>query len=477
MTKISQTNKDITAVAQKYCKLVITEDAANWHRLVECVDGTLEYRIGAGKWNDMSARKFITFVRTVVQAAKSHQIEHLALQAPVAMLPAILKEHDSAWILSTLAENLTLAAYEFTKYKSTKSKRKKLLEIVVCGGLTPAEKKAFKRGIIVGQAANISRDIANTTAQDMTPIKLGNAAKKLVSGTKVSVKVLGEKELQKLKMGLLLAVGAGTKHESQLIVMEYWGAGKPKKGDISKVNRPIVYVGKGITFDTGGLNIKPTGHMHEEHMDLCGGATVIGAIQAIAKLGLKKNVVGIIATAENSISDTAMRPSDIYTAMNGKTVEIMHTDAEGRLALADGMTYAERFNPKVMIDIAGLTGASLIALGTHASAIMTQDRLLQDTIEKLGESAGDYMAPLPLWDEYKPYIRSTRADIANIAPSFSKLGGTIEGGIFLSFFAPKNVPWAHLDIAPRRSSSKSDKLSPGFTGEPVRLLVRFAETY
>jgi len=193
MTKISQSNKDITAVAQKYCKLVITEDATNWHRLVECADGSLEYRMGAGKWNDMSARKFITFVRTVVQAAKSHQIEHLALQAPVAMLPTILKRHDSAWILSTLAENLTLAAYEFTKYKSTTSKKKALLEIVVCGGLTAIEKKAFKRGVIVGQSANTARDIANTTAEDMTPSSLGKAAKQAVAGTKVTVKVLGEK--------------------------------------------------------------------------------------------------------------------------------------------------------------------------------------------------------------------------------------------------------------------------------------------
>ena len=477
MTKIIATDKDITSVAKKYCKLVITEDAPSWHRLVECADGTLEYRIGAGKWKTMTARKFITFVRTVVQAAKSHQIEHLAIQAPVAMLPAILKEHDSTWILSTLAENLTLAAYEFTKYKSAKPKKKQLLEVVVCGGLTPAEKKAFKRGLIVGQSTNTTRDIANTTAEDMTPTELGKAAKKAVSGTKVSVKVLGENELRKLKMGLLLAVGAGTVHETKLIVMEYWGAGKPTKTEKSKAKQPIVFVGKGITYDTGGLNVKPSGHMHDMHMDMSGGSSVIGAVAAAAKLGLKKNIVGIIPAAENAVSDRAMRAGDIVTAMNGKTVEVIHTDAEGRMVLADALTYSERYNPKVIIDIATLTGAALVALGQHASAVMTKNTNLETTLRELGEVSGDYVWPLPLWDEYQAHIKSTRADLTNIAANFSRYGGTIEGGIFLANFAPKNVPWAHIDMSPRMEAVASDKLAKGSTGEPVRLLVKFTETY
>ena len=477
MTKISQSNKDITAVAQKYCKLVITEDATNWHRLVECADGSLEYRMGAGKWNDMSARKFITFVRTVVQAAKSHQIEHLALQAPVAMLPTILKRHDSAWILSTLAENLTLAAYEFTKYKSTTSKKKALLEIVVCGGLTAIEKKAFKRGVIVGQSANTARDIANTTAEDMTPSSLGKAAKQAVAGTKVTVKVLGEKELQKLKMGLLLAVGAGTEHETKLIVMEYWGLGKPSKTEKGTAKQPVVFIGKGITYDTGGLNVKPSGHMHDMHMDMSGGSSVIGAVVAAAKLGQKKNIIGIIPAAENAVSDRAMRAGDIITAMNGKTVEVLHTDAEGRMVLADALTYSERYNPKVILDVATLTGASLVALGQHASAFMTKHPALETTLRDLGEVSGDYMWPLPLWDEYQAHIKSTRADLSNIAANFSRFGGAIEGGAFLANFAPKNVPWAHIDMAPRMEAITSDKLAKGSTGEPVRLLVRFAETY
>lgn len=478
MTKITTSGKDITAATSKYCRLVITEDAPSWHRLVECADGILEYRIGAGKWKEMTARKFITFVRTVVQAAKSHQIECLAIQAPVAMLPKILKEHDSQWILSTLAENLTIGAYEFTKYKSTKTKKKQLIEILVCGGLTTPEKKAFARGLIVGEKVNLARDIANTTAEDMTPTDMGKAATKAVAGTKASVKVLGEKELQKLKMGLLLAVGAGTVHETKLIVMEYWGLGKPgaSQADADKL-KPLVFIGKGITYDTGGLNVKPSGHMHDMHMDMSGGSSVIGAVAAAAKLGIKKNIIGLIPSAENAISDRAMRAGDIVTAMNGKTVEVLHTDAEGRMVLADALTYAERYNPKAILDVATLTGAALAALGQHASAIMTKNQELETTLRTLGEESGDYVWPLPLWDEYQAYIKSTRADLTNIAANFSRFGGTIEGGTFLANFAPKKVPWAHIDIAPRMEAIASDKLAKGSTGEPVRLLVRFAEKY
>ena len=218
--------------------------------------------------------------------------------------------------------------------------------------------------------------------------------------------------------------------------------------------------------------------MHEMHMDMSGGAAMIGAMRAIAKMGLKKNVVAVIPAAENSVSADSMRAGDIATSMSGKTVEILHTDAEGRLVLADGMTYAEKFySPKVMLDTATLTGASLVALGQHSSAVMTKDKALQDKLVELGEDTGDLMWPLPLWDEYKAMLKSTRADISNIATNFSRYAGCIEGGIFLSHFAPKKTPWAHIDIAPRMESIPSDKLAKGATGEPVRLLVRFVEEY
>jgi leucyl aminopeptidase len=472
MTKITLSKNEIAEQPKKFTRLVVTQDPTSWHRLVECADGSLEYRMGSDKREKMTPRTFITFCRSIVAAAKSHQIENLAISFEDLVFKNVEEKYGREWIASTIAENFTLGSYTFTKYKSKPAKEKQLAEVVVCGALDTAVQKSFDQGLTVGKYVNIARDMANATADDMTPTKLGKAAQEAVKGTKAIVKVLGEKELQKLKMGLLLAVGQGTKHETKLIVMEYWGAGKPAAKDTSK--QPVVLVGKGITYDTGGLNVKPSGHMHDMHMDMSGGASVIASVACAAKLGLKKNIIGLIPSAENAVSDSAMRAGDIVTAMNGKTVEVLHTDAEGRMVLADALTYAERFNPKVVLDVATLTGAALSALGQHASAIMTKDEKLESTLRTLGEESGDYVWPLPLWDEYQQYIKSTRADISNIATNFSRFGGTIEGAIFLSHFAPK-CPWAHIDIAPRMEAITSDKLAKGATGEPVRLLVKFLE--
>lgn len=217
--------------------------------------------------------------------------------------------------------------------------------------------------------------------------------------------------------------------------------------------------------------------MHDMHLDMSGGSSVLAAITIAAKLGLKKNIVALVPAAENAISDDAMRAGDIVTAMNGKTVEVLHTDAEGRMVLADAYTYSERYSPRAILDVATLTGASLVALGQHASAILTKDTELESTLRELGERSGDLVWPLPLWDEYKNSLKSHRADISNIATNFSRYGGCIEGASFLSFFAPKDTPWCHIDIAPRMDSIASDKLTKGSTGEPIRLLVSFLEQY
>lgn len=468
MTKIQTTNKQFAKLPKKYVRVEITADATSHQRFVEQKDGTLLLRIGAGKEEKMTPRLFITFCRSVIMTAKQHRIEHLAINFEDLCFAPVLKARDASWIASTVAENLLLAAYEFTTYKSKAAKNEKALtEVLVCGISAPAEKKAFARGVTVGTYANIARDIANTTAKDMTPTQLAKTAQKLAKDTKVAVKVLGEVQLRKLNMNLLLCVGQGSREESKLIVLEYFGAGKGRQ-------KPSVFVGKGITYDTGGLNVKPSGYMHDMHMDMSGGSSVIAAVLCAAKLGLKKNIVGIVPAAENAVSDAAMRPGDIITAHNGKTVEVLHTDAEGRMVLADALSYAKRYDPAVVLDVATLTGAALVALGQHASAIMTKDEKLEQTLRELGEASGDYVWPLPLWDEYQQYIKSARADISNIATSFSRYGGTIEGAAFLANFAP-SCPWAHIDIAPRMDSIPSDKLSKGSTGEPVRLLVRFAE--
>jgi leucyl aminopeptidase len=477
MTKIITSTKQLTEVHKKYCRIILTEKSSSWHRLVELTDGTLEYQMGAGKWKNINQRTFRTLVRTIVQTAKSHQLENIALTLDTVKFSK-LSEFSNEWILRTLAENLQLAQYEFTKYKS-KNKGTKLKEVLVCGKMNPAEKASFQTGLTVGESANVTRDIANTSGEDMTPSKLAAAAKSALKGTKATVKVLGSAEIKKAKMGLLEAVGKGATDKPQFIIIQWWGAGKPTAAEKKAGKKsPIALIGKGITYDTGGLNVKPSGSMHEMHMDMSGGAAMIGTMRAIAILGLKKNVVAFIPAAENSISAESMRAGDIATSMSGQTVEILHTDAEGRLVLADAMTYAEKhYTPRVMLDAATLTGAALSALGQHASAIMTKDKELQDTLMELGENAGDLMWPLPLWDEYKSVLKSSRADISNIATNFSRFGGCIEGGTFLSFFAPKKTPWAHIDIAPRMESIPSDKLAKGAAGEPVRLLVKFVEQY
>ena len=471
MINITTTAKLLNEVPKKYCKIILTEDALNWHRLVETTDGSLEYRMGAGKRADTTTRTYRTLVRSIVQAAKSHQLENIALHlGPMGCKK--LEAMGEEWYFRTLAENLSLASYEYRKYKTKEKNEKQLKEILVCGLSDKKSKAAFEEGLIIAEAANLTRDIANATGDDMTPEALAEAAKLTFKDTKATVKVFNEKEIKKMGMGLLHAVGKGADDAPRFIIIEYWGAGKPKsKSD--KKNKPIILIGKGITYDTGGLNVKPSGSMHDMHLDMSGGAAVIGAISAVVELGLKKNIIGLIPAAENSVSATSMRAGDIATSLSGQTVEILHTDAEGRLVLADAITYAQKhYEPALMVDIATLTGAALSALGQHASAILTKDEALQEKIVKLGEESGDLVWPLPLWDEYKSVLKSNRADISNIATNFSRFGGCIEGGTFLSHFVEKNIPWVHIDIAPRMDSIPSDKLAKGATGEPVRLLVQ-----
>ena len=470
--KITQTNKSLDKTPKKYVRFVLTENSPESHRLVETSDGRTEYRMGVGKWNKITPRTVRILVRSVVCAAKAHQIEHLAIQFSNSPFPK-LKEYGETWMLSTIVENLIIAEYEYIQYKSKKPDHQ-IKEILLCGNVSKKAKEGFARGKLVGTYTNLCRDIANTPGGDMTPVLLAKAAKTIASGTKATVKVFDEKAIKKLKMGGLIAVGKGAKDKPKFIVIEYYGAGKPGKKPTSQ-QKPTVFVGKGITFDTGGLQIKPGMAMYEMHMDMSGGAAVIAAVACIAKLGIKKNVIGLIPAAENAVSGDAVRPGDIYTSMSGKTVEVLHTDAEGRLVLADALTYAKRYSPKLIVDVATLTGAALVAIGQHASLIMTKDRKLEDSLRDLGERCGDYVWPLPLWDEYKQYIKGVHGDIANIPHGETRFGGSITAGTFLSYFT-EGEKWVHIDMAPRMTAIPSDKLAKGATGEPTRLLVHIAES-
>lgn len=472
--KLTTTNKQIGQIAKKHTRLVITNEK-NQNQFVETKDGSFELRVGAGKFSEVDAEKFCLLVRKIVQTAKQHQIELLAIQLSNSPFPK-LKTLGDDWVVSKLAENLLLANYSFDSYKTSPKDRKSIKEVLICGGLSKSEKKAWQSAVTLANCVNEARDIANTPGDDMTPALLASAAKRLAKGSKVSVKVLDEKAIKREKLHALWAVGKGANDAPRFIIMEYWPLGRPKKNDSKK--KPLVLVGKGITYDTGGLNLKPSGGMHDMHLDMSGGAAVIAAIVAAAKLNVKKNVVAIIPAAENAVSDRSMRAGDIINSHAGKTIEVVHTDAEGRLVLADGLSYANRYKPRAIVDAATLTGASLVALGQHMSAIMGNDEKLINTLCNLSkaEESGDKVWPLPLTDIYKEPLRKTRADVANIDPSFSRNAGTIEGAAFLSFFAPK-CPWAHIDIAPRMESVPSDLLAKGAAGEPVRLLVKFIEKY
>lgn len=468
-TKITLSTKEVTTLPHSYTRIVLTEKSPGTHRFVECADGSTEYRQGVGKYTDLTPRQFRTLLRSLVQSLKSHKVTAAAVTLDRTLF---LKLHvyDESWFASTIAENLALAAYDYTVYKSKPDTKNNLKEILILGLHSVSAKTGFLRGSTVATYTNTARDIANTHGDDLTPKALATAAKKMAAGSGVTVKVLGLAEIKKQKLNLVDAVGKGSHNEPQFIVMEYWG-------NKNKKDAPIVLIGKGITYDTGGLNVKPSGAMHDMHMDMSGGSSVMAAIVAAAKLGIKKNIVALIPAAENAISSKSMRAGDIVMSLSGQTVEILHTDAEGRLVLADALTYSERYKPRAIIDVATLTGAALVALGQQASAIMTKDLDLETMLRTLGEESGDLVWPLPLWDEYKSPLKSARADISNIATNFAKWGGAIEGGIFLAAFAPKNVPWAHIDMAPRMESIHSDKLAKGSTGEPVRLLVRFLELY
>lgn len=318
-TKITLATKDVSSLDTKYTRIVFTEDTVSTHRFVETAALHTEYRQGLGKWSEVTPRTFRTMLRSVVQSLKAHKVEYATIQLDRNSFPK-LHMYDEAWFTSTIVENLSLAAYDYTVYKSKPDTKQSLKEIALCEQNSVAAKTGFKRGKIVAEYVNIARDIANTHGDDLTPKALGTAAEKLAAGTKVSVTVLGLKEIQKLKMNLVAAVGKGSHNEPQFILMEYWGSKNKKEA-------PLVLIGKGITYDTGGLNVKPSGAMHDMHMDMSGGSAVMAAVVAASKLGLQKNIIALIPAAENAISSRSMRAGDIVTSMSGTTVEILHTDA------------------------------------------------------------------------------------------------------------------------------------------------------
>ena len=318
---------------------------------------------------------------------------------------------------------------------------------------------AINKGIAIANGQAYARDLGNLAPNICTPVYLAKQAQTLAkSNAKLTTKILNEAQMKKLNMDAFLSVSRGSRQEARLICMEYRGA--------SAKTKPIVLLGKGVTFDTGGISIKPSAAMDEMKFDMCGAASVFGAMRTICELSPKSNVIGVVAAAENMPDGDASRPGDVITTMSGQTVEILNTDAEGRLVLCDSLTYIERYKPAAVIDIATLTGACVVALGKVSSAIMSNDTDLAKALYDSGQATGDLAWELPLWDEYQSQLDSNFADMGNIGGSPA---GAITAGCFLSRFA-ENYRWAHLDIAGVAWKGGSEK---GATGRPVPLLTDY----
>jgi leucyl aminopeptidase len=305
---------------------------------------------------------------------------------------------------------------------------------------------------------NLAKDLGNLPGNVCTPSYLADEARRLAKRWKLGVQVLERKDMEKLGMGTLLSVARGSHQPPKFIVMRHDGAGRKSK--------PVVLVGKGITFDTGGISIKPAPEMDEMKFDMCGAASVFGTLRAVAEMKLPLNVIGIVPATENMPGGSATKPGDIVTSMSGQTVEILNTDAEGRLILCDALTYAERFEPAAVVDIATLTGACVIALGHVASGLYaSKDDLAEELLES-GTDAWDRAWRMPLWDDYQEQLKSNFADMANIG---GRPAGSVTAACFLARFAGK-YDWAHLDIAGTAWVSGKNK---GATGRPVPLLTSF----
>ncbi len=443
---------------------------------VELIEGSLNrfdgkaLSIGYGKEKPLNRRKFVLFTRKVVSVAKANRIKSIAIDFKElkALAPQGCSDAEAAQIAAT---SFVMADYEHNTYKRAPKDGFAHVDVVCMSGISKEGIEGAKRGHAIGDEVNACRELANTPGGDLTPKQFAALAKNTIKGANTKVTVLGRKEMEKLGMGGVVGIGKGSDNEPQFVIAEYWGASKSQK--------PVVLVGKGVTFDSGGLNIKTGDHMYEMHMDMSGGASVLHTVALAAKLKLKANVVALIPTVENMPGQNAVRPGDMLRSMSGRYIEVLNTDAEGRVILSDGITYAKKFNPAVVIDVATLTGAALTALGTECSALMTNSQELEDTLRELGEESGDYVWPFPAWEEYESMTKGMFGDVPNISTDGnSRYGGVIAGGMFLREFAKDlDCAWAHIDMAPRMTSNSNEFLAKGAAGAPVRLLLAAVEKY
>ncbi|MCB1616735.1 MAG: leucyl aminopeptidase [Pseudomonadales bacterium] len=426
--------------------------------LPNTIDGIKAKRLlffGLGKRENMTARSFRADMRHIARVLKQKKIPRATLCLNDEGIDLKTQAHHCCEIFSTVFHHVG-------ELKTRHNNKPHTLKLSI-SARSKSSQKNIQHGIATGKAnglgINTARRLGDLPGNICTPAFLANQAKALSRTNKmISTTVLDEAKMKSLKMNALLSVSAGSKQAAKLIIMSYQGAAKSDK--------PVVLVGKGITFDTGGISIKPGAAMDEMKFDMCGAASVIGCMTALTELKPRINVIGIIAAAENMPSGQATKPGDIVTSMSGQTIEILNTDAEGRLVLCDALTYAERFQPETVIDIATLTGACVIALGNHAHGLYSNQDKLANELLQAGQAAEDKAWHMPLWDEYQKQLDSNFADIANIG---GRNAGSVTAACFLSRFT-KKYPWAHLDIAGTAWNSGAEK---GATGRPVGLLMHY----
>ena len=467
--KLSKPASLVDAASGNYLSTILKrgdmEGKLGSHLLLHSVPGTQAERVllvGLGKERDFGEAQYRQAVRVSVTALANSGTD----SAASFLAELAVKKRDVAWKVAQLVEVALDSAYRFDSMKSKAaqkddSKRKGITELVISVAERNEQKQAeaaLGRGKAIAAGVSLAKDLGNLPPNICTPTYLAEQAQALASQFKLQVEVLERADMEKLGMGGLLGVAQGSVQPPKLIVLQH------NKG--KKNQPPLVLVGKGITFDTGGISIKPSADMDEMKYDMCGAASVLGTFRALAELDLPINAVGIIPTCENMPDGNAIRPGDVLTSMSGQTIEVLNTDAEGRLILCDALTYAERFEPAAVVDIATLTGACVIALGHHASGLFSNNDNLARELQQAGENALDRAWHMPLWDDYQQQLDSNFADVANVG---GRAAGSITAACFLSRFT-KKYDWAHLDIAGTGWKSGKDK---GATGRPVPLLTNF----
>ena len=411
--------------------------------------------IGKGENADLKDSEFDKIITAAINATASAGCKDISM-----MIDSIsVADRNAPWQLQRIAQLITTAGYRYTATVSKPKPALSIRRLTLQSANTDTNRRAVHIGASIGKGINVACDLGDLPGNICTPSYLASEARAL--GRKfesVTVSVLDEKKMAQLGMHSLLSVSAGSDQPAQLIVMEYKGS---KKSD-----KPHVLVGKGVTFDTGGISLKPGAKMDEMKYDMCGAASVLGTLNAVANMDIKLNVIGIIAAAENMPSGNATKPGDVVTSMSGQTIEVLNTDAEGRLVLCDALTYAGKFKPASVIDIATLTGACVVALGKHASGLFSNDDGFAAELLEQGRLAQDRAWHMPLWDDYQSQLDSNFADMANIG---GPEAGSVTAACFLSRFT-KDYRWAHLDIAGAAWIGGANK---GATGRPVGLLCQY----